>query len=702
MRISNKIAMTWLLTGILLISALCNCKIVSSQHPNGKNEKWQTLLTAGLLNGYVNSCSSGSSLPSQLTEMPTFSGSNYTSSNARGNLLYVSITLGNDANNGSLPEDHGLGNGPFKTIATAITKAKSIRASQLDASPITLLIREGTYYLDQTLVVDLPKFTIMRYPGEHPIISGGRKLSGWGLTYANRNPQVWSTRVPGSGDLVSLSHNLWVDGQWAVKARYPKNDHYFSSPELDSDDFWMYSDSGKLLVENNPDLDFVNIGFGKWPDAVNWNISGSEIFIYEQAYDLRNYSLEGRRLVNQNRYFAFYGPASTILTPTRFFVANVFEMMTNEGEWFLDQKERCQSQGPECGRWIFYIPKGGKNPNDSLTVVSAISPLLTITGEDIIVDGITFSDTALPDYSAVDILGGNNVTIANCFFRNLTGSGVNIGASSQSVTILRNVFSDIGMIGIHIGAVQSMDFPTKNIIQGNYIIRSGLMGGQSSGAISVHGSNENIILENQVDHSRFVGISVGIHIPANNVFISSQRNAITGNEIVYSGISSADQSGIYVGGHGRPGADLTSNWITENRVLQSIGSMRTAIENVAGIEHKGVDGIFLDDYSSGNLVQRNIVSNSSRSSIHINMGAKNRIYQNILASDTDSSVHTNLGAEENEFYGNHVIDLAAQPASKVWSNDSGTSQMGFNRIDGNLYWLRGRDPSWPDTFSNMH
>ena len=78
----------------------------------------------------------------------------------------------------------------------------------------------------------------------------------------------------------------------------------------------------------------------------------------------------------------------------------------------------------------------------------------------------------------------------------------------------------------------------------------------------VHGSNENIILENQVDHSRFVGISVGIHIPANNVFISSQRNAITGNEIVYSGISSADQSGIYVGGHGRPGADLTSNWIT--------------------------------------------------------------------------------------------------------------------------------------------
>ncbi|MBP9164658.1 MAG: hypothetical protein KBF99_15875 [Leptospiraceae bacterium] len=54
MRISKKIAMTWFLKGILLIAALCNCKIVGWQHPNDGNEKWQTLLTAGLLNGFVN------------------------------------------------------------------------------------------------------------------------------------------------------------------------------------------------------------------------------------------------------------------------------------------------------------------------------------------------------------------------------------------------------------------------------------------------------------------------------------------------------------------------------------------------------------------------------------------------------------------------------------------------------------------------
>lgn len=681
---------------IIFIIFFINCG-VSLHHPNRDKSRWKALFGAGLMHQEESKwgCSSDFWVPSKLPEPPAFSGSAYRSNAVLGTAVYVSTSFGNDANDGAFPDNQGSGSGPFKTIAPAIAKAKSIRAAQTSPSAITLIIREGVYYQDQTLTVtDLPNFTITRYMGEHPVISGGKKLSGWELSYPDRNPPIWSTRYPGSGDLVSLSHNLWVDGHWAVKARYPKNDAYFSSPELDRDDFWMYSDDGKLLAEPNPNLDFVNIGFEKWNDAANWNIDGSEIFIYEQPYDLRNYSLEGYRLSAQNGYFAFYGPAKTILSPTRFFVANVFELMTNEGEWFLDQKERCLSQRPECGRWIFYIPKGGKNPNTSVTVVSAVSPLLSISGENVTIDGITFSNTSLPDAAAVDILGGKNITITNSFFKNLTGSGVSIGAGSQSVTVLRNVFSDIGMSGIRISAASpSKDLPGKNIILGNYIVRSGLMGGQSSSAIQLNGSNDNIIQENQIDRSKFIGISAAIYMPENEVFFASQRNLIAGNEVAYSAIGSADQSGIYIGGH-KPGAEWANNWIIENRVLQTVGNMRSDSPDKASIQFWGVDGIFLDDNSSGNLVHRNIVSNSSRASIHINKGTSNRITQNILAGDSNTAVFSNWGAEENEFFGNYVIDMAAQPVFKVWSNDSGTSQMGFSHIDGNLYWLKGRDASF--------
>jgi len=70
--------------------------------------------------------------------------------------------------------------GRIKTLAEARDAARAQRRSGKEG-PIKITVRGGTYYLSETLVLGPEDSnTIWVAPhGEHPVVSGGRIISGW-------------------------------------------------------------------------------------------------------------------------------------------------------------------------------------------------------------------------------------------------------------------------------------------------------------------------------------------------------------------------------------------------------------------------------------------------------------------------------------------------------------------------------------------
>ena len=93
---------------------------------------------------------------------------------------------GNDTWSGKMAEPNAeKTDGPFASLARARDAIREMKAKQSITEPVTVLVRGGAYYLDDTLVFEQQDsgtkecpVTYMAYPGEKPVISGGRKITG--------------------------------------------------------------------------------------------------------------------------------------------------------------------------------------------------------------------------------------------------------------------------------------------------------------------------------------------------------------------------------------------------------------------------------------------------------------------------------------------------------------------------------------------
>ena len=96
-------------------------------------------------------------------------------------------TDGNDTWSGRLAEADAKGtDGPLATLGRARNAVRALKTEGSLTEPLTVLVRGGKYYLDKTLVFteedsgtrECP-ITYAAYPGEQPVLSGGRRLTGW-------------------------------------------------------------------------------------------------------------------------------------------------------------------------------------------------------------------------------------------------------------------------------------------------------------------------------------------------------------------------------------------------------------------------------------------------------------------------------------------------------------------------------------------
>ncbi len=146
----------------------------------------------------------------------------------KGVTFYVS-TDGNDEWSGKLAEANGdRSDGPFATLQKARDAVRALKEEGGGlTSPVMVMVRGGIYFLAKTLMLkekdsgtrECP-ITWRAYPGETPILSGGRIISNW-MPYKGAIQQAeWSP----AQSKQTATRQLFYRCKRQRRARWPKYD----------------------------------------------------------------------------------------------------------------------------------------------------------------------------------------------------------------------------------------------------------------------------------------------------------------------------------------------------------------------------------------------------------------------------------------------------------------------------------------------
>jgi parallel beta-helix repeat protein len=550
--------------------------------------------------------------------------------------------------------------GPIKTLVEARDAVRAQRRSGI-TGPITITVRAGTYFLPETLILGPEDSDTVweAMHGEHPIISGGRIISGWTKT----SGAAWTADASGP-----YFHQLFVDGRRAARTRIPKDGFFHFDGSGSPGKLLQLHFHGKDIKEEwteQPDTELI--GFMAWSDF------RSPI----TAVDQRHHLVE-------------LGPVQTSANEAnaRYFVENAPGALNTPGEWYLDRSTHK----------ITYIPLRGENMHRAQVIAAGIERLVLLQGRpeagafvrNVVFRGLTFEhadwnvgprgyfdlQAAIPATSAVKAVGAINFRIERCTIAHSGGYALELGRGSTHNQVLANEFYDLGAGGVKVGdpelqqnlAEQNYD----NVIADNQIHDLGLVYAAGVGIWTLQ-SSRNQIVHNHVHDLFYTAISVGWTW-------GYGQNQSSGNLIGFNDLHSignnmlSDMGGIYTLGV-QPGTVIQNN----------------LIHDVSSFTYGGW-GIYLDEGSSNILAEDNVVYNCKSAGFHQHYGRENILRNNIFAFNrehqlmrTRSEQHVSFTLENNIVYFDQGDLLGAN-----WADSS------FIMRDNLYYDARGNDVSFLD------
>jgi hypothetical protein len=381
--------------------------------------------------------------------------------------FYVAVS-GNDAWSGTLPDPNaGKTDGPFATLARARDAIRAMKAKGPLAHPVTVMVRGGTYYLAETLVFepqdsgtpDCP-VSYVAYPGETPVISGGRPI------VANWQPYKDAIQVC---TLDAVKQGKWyfrqlaVNGKRQPRSRLPAQGEYLREDAL-----------------SNTSFKFSAGNMQKWH-----NLDDVEVLVFHSWNESR---LRIKSLDEQTRVVEFRDPTSRHTIgwdgaggPNRYYMENVLEGLSGPGQWYLDRP---------AGQLYYW-------PTEDLAQATVVAPVLTqlvrCEGsvkekkyvEHLQLSGFTFCDTdwTLPengypdcgdvgdivDPSAITFKAARHCVLQQNCLKNLGTYAVEVTGDGNEIT--DNHIYDIGGGGI----ITRSYGPERNVITLNHIHHCGLI-----------------------------------------------------------------------------------------------------------------------------------------------------------------------------------------------------------------------------------
>lgn len=595
-------------------------------------------------------------------------------------------TNGNDAWSGLLGlPSFDRKDGPFATLPRALAAARAFRTAG-GTGTVNIVLSEGTYFLTEPLVLkpDDSDLRFIAVEGQHPVLSGGRRITGWRETTVNGR-SVWAANLPEAREGKWSFRELWVNGRRAVRARLP-NRGYLEVAEL-PDKTPNWSDGHSRFRYREGDLK-------AWPSITN-----ADVMVMTRWVESRLPVVS----VDEKERLVMFGKRSVFQLGAgdRYYVEGALELLDAPGEWYLD---------PVKGT-LYYAPLPGETPERTEVIAPVLRFVLRLEGqpeaerfvERVTFLGLTFAhaewefprdpevakrsamvwpapsteiggfaQAAIGVNGAVWGEGVRNSAFEHCKFINLGAYGLELGRGCQSNVISRCEFADLGAGGIKIGETHIRDNPAElardNEISDCYLHHGGRTFHSAIG-IWIGQSPDNRILHNEIHDFYYTGISIGWtwgydpRARATNNLVAFNHVHHIGVMLDGDGPILSDMGGIYMLGM-QPGTRVVNNlW-----------------HDIQGLRYGGW-GIYTDEGSSSILIESNLVYRTTHGGFHQHYGATNIVRNNVFAFARDHQVQRSREEAHVSFsFSNNIVlfDKGVLLGS-TWKNDNFI-------LDRNVYW----------------
>jgi len=600
-------------------------------------------------------------------------------------VLYVS-TQGNDAWSGSLEEPAPSDNdGPLATIAGARDTLRKLRQTGVvnADTPVNILVRGGEYLLSAP-VVFLPEdsgsanapVTYMAYPGETPILHGGRQITDWQVENG-----VWIADIPEVKTDRYAVGAFWVNGERRDPARLPKAAHTAGDYPADSDFF--YADGPVMEPKPDSKEEVKSSTRFRFRDGniQSWEHLDDAVFVVFHSWATSLHRV--KNLDMEKRILEFTGPARWNFAYWRddqwYFVEHLMEALENPGEWCIDRKAGT----------LHYIPMPGETPDSVTAVIPQIKHFLLLKGDpdkESFVSNLNFKGLSMQygDWpvgatghsdgqaetsveAAIQAVGAHNCVFDDCEVAHVGTYGVWFRAGCQNNVLRRCMLTDLGAGGVRIG--EPGDPATPAHVAGNNTVDNCILhdGGRiyrSAVGVWIGRSSNNTISHNEICDFRYSGVSVGWswgYAPS-----SANNNIIEFNHIHNLGKGQlSDMGGIYTLGIS-PGTVLRNNYIHD---ILSNGNI------------SGGWGLYTDEGSTDILLTNNVVHNTRTGGFHQHYGKENRVVNNILAfSQRDQIIRSREEEHISFFFEKNIVYFKeGNLLGSTWKNNNFV-------MDNNCYW----------------
>jgi len=604
--------------------------------------------------------------------------------------LYVS-TRGDDRRwSGRVPEPNpGETDGPLATIAGARDVIKALRGSgrlptysgsgpvsigSFGDFPVTVWVREGRYPVTEPIVFgpeDSAPVTFAAYPGERPIIDGGMPVTGWRMAKQGKK-DMWVADIPEVAEGRWYFRQLFVNGERRSRARLPK------------EGFCQIQDAEQVDARHST----IRCAPGEvkaWRGLTDVEVVALHVWIEERmpiaSIDEERNRVTVSRPLGRAWDRGGWAWAGGGLPEARYYLENVFEALTEPGEWYLDR-----STGRLC-----YLPM----PGEELEKVEVFAPrarqLVSLEGrpdeeqwvEFLRLEGLTFQHTDY-DYQpyipyqaafnvpgAIHMEGARGCAIEDCTIEHVGGYGIDLLDGCLGDAVVGCKIRDTGagavkLNGSDVGGPGSRR--TGNIrITDCQLHHGGRVFHSAVGILSMH-SFGNEFSHNDIHDFYYTGISCGWHWAyTDNV---SRDNRIEKNHIHHIGYGRfvmSDMGGIYLLGV-QPGTVVRGN----------------VIHDVA--KHKyGGWGMYPDEGSSHMLIENNITYNTQTPGFFQHFGRENMVRNNILAFGREGQV--GLGRADDHVAFVFVRNIIVAESEALFLDDYAAPLDKPNFIsDMNVFW----------------
>jgi hypothetical protein len=596
---------------------------------------------------------------------------------------------GNDGWSGASAEPNAARtDGPFATVQRAQQAVRELRKRETNRqTPIIVAIRGGSYWLEAPLQfapedsgTEQSPVIYQAYLQERPILSGGRRITGWQVDDKGR----WYVDLPAAKDGQWGFVQLFVDQQRRERPRLPKHGYYKIAQAVDP--------SAKAAGKGHDQF-----GFSPGELDPQWHDLGSvEVVAFHSwatsrlriaAVDVQKHQVTLQGNTTGDSSWA------RLNTGARYFVTNVREALSEPGEWYLDRTS---------GR-LTYMPRPGETPDKTEVVAPFLRHLVLLVGDlpqrrwvqHIQLKGLTFAHTnwstppegqSFPQAeinlgATVAAVAARHVLLDGCAIRHTGEYGVGFGAGCRHNRLENCEIFDLGAGGVKIGHAMPGSWGDSLAPPAD-----------EEAEVSHHTVRNCLIAHGGRLHPAAIGVWIG-HSPYNVV----EHNDVF--DFYYTAFSIG-----WVWGYAKSHAhhnDIGFNHAYQigQGVLSDMGCTYTLGVSPGTVIHdnhfhdvKSYDyggwGLYTDEGSTGVLMENNLVYRCSRASFHQHYGRENRVENNILAFAGEQQLQRTRTEEHISFFFERNI--------VYWDNDSpllGSNWKDNNfRMDNNVYFHAGGKP----------